>query len=58
MPRVKMQYVTVVLTIRAACFRSQTLLCVTASSKMCSAQLWDLDDTLSVAVMEPGMEEL
>lgn len=51
-PQVKMQYVMVVLTIRAVCFQSQTLLCVTASSKMCIAQLWDLDDTLTVGAID------
>lgn len=64
MPRVKMRYVMVVLTIRAVCFQSQTLLCVTASSKMCIAQLWDLDDTVSVGATDcvqgpdPGLDGL
>lgn len=45
-PRVKMRYVIAALTMRQVCFRSRTLLCVTASSEMCLAQLWDLDDML------------
>lgn len=59
-PQVKMRYVIAVLTMRQVCFRSQTLLCVTAASEMCRAQLWDLDDSCSVGAYRrcvgPGMD--
>ncbi len=54
-PQVKMRYVTVVMTMKQVCFRSLTLLCVTASSEMCLAQLWDLDDCRSS--VGPAMDE-
>lgn len=52
MPQVKMRYVMVVLTMRQVCFRSRTLSCVTASSEMCLAQLWELDDSCSVGAID------
>lgn len=51
-PQVKMRYVTVVLTMKQVCFRLWTLLCVTASSEMCRAQLWDLDDSCCVGAID------
>lgn len=51
-PQVKMRYVIAVLTMRQVCFRSRTLLCVTASIEMCLAQLWDLDDSCSVGALD------
>lgn len=51
-PPGEMWCVTAALTMRQVCFRSPTLLCVTAASEMCRAQLWDLDDSHSVGATD------
>lgn len=52
MPQVKMRYVIVVLTLRQVCFRLWTMSCVTASSEMCRAQRWDLDDSCCAGTID------
>lgn len=52
MPQVKMRYVIVVLTLRQVYFRLWTMSCVTASSEMCRAQRWDLDDSCCAGAID------
>lgn len=52
MPQVKMRYVIAVLTLRQVCFRLWTMSCVTASSEMCRAQRWDLDDSCCAGAID------